>query len=80
MNVFRKRNLLLLFQKMLFCRIILLILPNMLRKITINSNPVKKVGTENPTIDTNVPIWSNQEYCLYAEMTPIGTAIKAPTT
>ena len=30
---------------------------------TISTRPVKKVGTENPTIETKVPTWSNQEYC-----------------
>ena len=44
------------------------------------SNPVKNVGTENPTIDTNVPTWSNQEYCRYAETMPMGKAIRMPTT
>ena len=32
-------------------------------KMMIASSPVKKVGTENPTMDTKVPTWSNHEYC-----------------
>ena len=31
---------------------------------TIISTPEKKGGTEKPIIETKVPTWSNQEYCL----------------
>ncbi len=29
----------------------------------MTSTPEKNGGTEKPIIDTNVPAWSNHEYC-----------------
>ena len=31
--------------------------------MTMKSTPVKKVGTEKPSMAMKVPTWSNQEYC-----------------
>ena len=33
-------------------------------KMMMNIRPVKKVGTEKPTIIRKVPTWSKMEYCL----------------
>ena len=44
----------------------------------MNSGPITKTGTEKPIIVTTVPTLSNHEYCRYACMVPIGTAIITP--
>ena len=48
-------------------------------KTTMRAVPVKKVGTENPTMVMKVPAWSKTEYCRQAEKTPTGTAMRMAT-
>jgi len=46
----------------------------------ISIKPNQKLGSEKPTKAKVVTALSNFEYCLTAEMTPIGTAIKSVST
>ena len=47
-------------------------------KTRMNTSPVKKVGSENPTKASVVVIWSKTEYGRSAEYVPIGSATSRP--
>src|SRR5437762_6264058 len=47
-------------------------------KTRMNTSPVKKVGSENPTKASVVVSWSKTEYGRSAEYVPIGSATSRP--